>query len=120
MQEDPVNTLKDIVVMDDVTEEPTVTKTTSLEVNNLPTVTAHKVVGMQRQEVHPSKNIQHGLDLWERVREYDARTAAEAAQFDTSLHVLTRSLMCVVHTHPLVGMRTYDLTGWNRQLRRRW
>jgi len=53
------------------------------------------VVGMQRQEVHPSKNIQHGLDLWERVREYDARTAAEAAQSqsksDKSLPVLTRN-----------------------------
>jgi hypothetical protein len=91
MQEDHVNTLKDIVVMDDVTEEPTVTKTTSLEVNNLPTVTAHEVVGMQQQEVHPSKNIQHGLDLWERVREYDARTTVEAAQSDTSIHVLTRN-----------------------------
>jgi hypothetical protein len=32
---------------------------------------------LQQQYVHPSKNIQHGLDLWERVREYDARAAAE-------------------------------------------
>jgi hypothetical protein len=33
---------------------------------------------LQRQEVHPSKNIQDGMDLWARVREYDARSAAEA------------------------------------------
>ncbi|RHN50635.1 hypothetical protein MtrunA17_Chr6g0459611 [Medicago truncatula] len=48
---------------------------------------------LQRQEVHPSKNIQHGLDLWERVREYDARSAAEAA-VDASagfMPVLTRN-----------------------------
>jgi hypothetical protein len=31
------------------------------------------VVELQQQEVHPSKNIQHGLDLWNRVREYDER-----------------------------------------------
>jgi predicted aldo/keto reductase-like oxidoreductase len=35
------------------------------------------VAGLQQQEVHPNKNIQHGLDLWERVREYDNRSAAE-------------------------------------------
>ena len=35
------------------------------------------VSSLQQQEVHPSKNIQHGLDLWERVREYDKRSAAE-------------------------------------------
>ena len=32
---------------------------------------------IQQQEVHPSRNIQHGLDLWERVRQYDARSAVE-------------------------------------------
>jgi hypothetical protein len=37
----------------------------------------HDGVDLQQQHVHPSKNIQHGLDLWERVREYDARAAAE-------------------------------------------
>jgi hypothetical protein len=47
------------------------------------------VVVLQRQEVHPSKNIQHGLDLWERVREYDARSAAEASE--GSMQVLTRN-----------------------------
>jgi len=31
----------------------------------------------QQQHVHPNKNIQHGLDLWDRVREYDARCANE-------------------------------------------
>jgi len=35
------------------------------------------VAELQQQEVHPSKNIQHGLDLWNRVREYDERSAAE-------------------------------------------
>jgi hypothetical protein len=44
----------------------------------------------QRQEVHPSKNIQHGLELWNRVREYDARSAAEASA--GLLPVLTRNL----------------------------
>ena len=34
------------------------------------------VAGLQQQEVHPNKNIQHSLDLWERVREYDKRSAA--------------------------------------------
>jgi len=36
---------------------------------------AQKVVVLQQQHVHPSKNIQHGLDLWDRVR--DERSAAE-------------------------------------------
>ena len=31
----------------------------------------HVAAEIQQQEVHPSKNIQHGLDLWERVRQYD-------------------------------------------------
>jgi len=43
------------------------------------------VVILQKQEVHPSKNIQYGLDLWARVREYDARSAAE-----DFMRVLTR------------------------------
>jgi hypothetical protein len=63
-----------------------------LVADNLPTVNEQEVVGMQQQEVHPSKNIQHGLDLWERVREYDARTAVEAAESSNiSLPVLTRN-----------------------------
>jgi len=37
------------------------------------------VITLQRQEVHPSKNIQHGLELWARVRDYDARSATEAS-----------------------------------------
>ena len=38
---------------------------------------AQEVVVLQQQHVHPNKNIQHGLDLWDRVREYDARSATE-------------------------------------------
>jgi len=38
---------------------------------------AQEVVVLQQQHVHPSKNIQHDLDLWDRVREYDERSAAE-------------------------------------------
>jgi len=37
----------------------------------------HVAVEIQQQEVHPNKNIQHGLDLWARVRQYDERSAAE-------------------------------------------
>jgi len=37
----------------------------------------HVVAEIQQQEVHPSKIIQHGLDLWERVRQYDERSAVE-------------------------------------------
>jgi len=44
-----------------------------------------EVVVLQKQGVHPSKNIQHDLDLWARVREYDERSATE--DFTT---VLTR------------------------------
>ncbi|XP_039682998.1 uncharacterized protein [Medicago truncatula] len=51
-----------------------------------------KDLELQRQEVHPSLNIQHGLELWERVREYDARAAAEAsATKEELLPVLTRN-----------------------------
>jgi len=77
--------------VDKVHDDHTATTMTSLQAANVPTVTTHEVVVMQRQEVHPSKNIQHGLDLWERVREYDARTTVEAAQSDTSLPILTRN-----------------------------
>ncbi|KEH17480.1 DUF4283 domain protein [Medicago truncatula] len=38
---------------------------------------AQENVVLQQQHVHPSKNIQHSLDLWDKVREYDARSAAE-------------------------------------------
>jgi len=54
-----------------------------------PTEKAQELVILQRQEVHPSKNIQHGLDLWERVREHDARLATEAS--DDFMLVLTRN-----------------------------
>jgi len=43
----------------------------------------------QRQEVHPSKNIQLGLELWDRVRVFDARSVVEGlAGF---MPVLTRN-----------------------------
>ena len=38
---------------------------------------AQEVAVLQQQQVHPSKNIQHGLDLWDRVREYDERSVSE-------------------------------------------
>jgi len=46
---------------------------------SMPTIIQEEqvVASLQQQEVHPSKNIQHGLDLWERVREYDKRSAEE-------------------------------------------
>ncbi|AET00278.2 hypothetical protein MTR_5g090310 [Medicago truncatula] len=44
---------------------------------SMPTEKEQDVVILQKQEVHPSKNIEHGLDLWARVREYDERSAAE-------------------------------------------
>ncbi|RHN78082.1 hypothetical protein MtrunA17_Chr1g0161611 [Medicago truncatula] len=37
----------------------------------------HVTAEIQQQEVHPSKNIQHSLDLWERVRQYDERSTVE-------------------------------------------
>jgi len=37
----------------------------------------HDVVPIVQHETHPSKNIQSGLELWARIREYDQRTAAE-------------------------------------------
>jgi len=36
-----------------------------------------EVVVLQQQGVHPRKNIQHDLDLWKRVRDYDERSATE-------------------------------------------
>jgi len=37
----------------------------------------HVAAEIQQQEVHPSKNNQHGLDLWDRVRQFDERSAVE-------------------------------------------
>jgi hypothetical protein len=56
---------------------------------DVPSVPKQQGVIPQRQEVHPSKNIQLGVELWERAREYDARAAAEAAA--GLLPVLTRN-----------------------------
>jgi len=36
-----------------------------------------QVTIVQQQEAHTSKNIQSGLDLWARIREYDQRTVEE-------------------------------------------
>jgi hypothetical protein len=66
-----------------------VTEEASLIDGGMAMVTAQNDIVPQRQEVHPSKNIQLGVELWERVREYDARSAAEAAA--GSLPVLTRN-----------------------------
>ena len=52
----------------------------------LPTAVQQMAAPLQPQEFHPSKNIQLGLDLWDRVREYDARAAAEGF-----MSVLTRN-----------------------------
>lgn len=68
---------------------PMVTEASNVVDGGMPSTKEHNVVILQRQEVHPSKNIQHGLDLWERVREYDARSAAEAP--DGFMPVLTRN-----------------------------
>jgi hypothetical protein len=66
-----------------------VTEASSVVDGGMPSAKDQNVVILQRQEVHPSKNIQHGLDLWERVRDYDARSAAEAAA--GFMPVLTRN-----------------------------
>jgi len=50
--------------------------TTSVS-ESVPTEEEHMVTVLQQQVVNPRKNIQHGLDLWERVREYDERSAKE-------------------------------------------
>jgi hypothetical protein len=56
---------------------------------DMPSAQEQHVVILQRQEVHPNKSIQHGLDLWVRVRDYDVRSAAEASA--GLLPVLTRN-----------------------------
>ena len=37
----------------------------------------HVAAEIQQQEVHPNKSIQHRLDLWARVHQYDERLVAE-------------------------------------------
>jgi len=37
----------------------------------------HDVVPIAQHETHPSKNIQSGLELWARIREYNQQTVAE-------------------------------------------
>jgi len=69
----------------------------------------HNVVTLQRQEVHPNKNIQHGLDLWERVREYDARSAAEAA--DGFMPVLTRNQKQKLKVQHVLSKQTSKFRG---------
>jgi len=55
-----------------VLTEPTITAS-----DNMPTTTEQITTVLQQQVVHPSKNIQNGLDLWDRVRQYDERAATE-------------------------------------------
>jgi len=52
----------------------------------LPTAVQQMVAPIQPPEFHPRENIQLGIDLWDRVREYDARAAAEGF-----MPVLTRN-----------------------------
>jgi len=56
------------------------------------------VASLQQQEVHPSKNIQHGLDLWERVCEYDKRSTDE-----DFTPVLTRKQNLYLSHNPLLN-----------------
>jgi len=70
-------------------KSPMVAESSSVVDGGMPTANEQELVILQRQEVHPSKNIQHGLDLWDRVREYDARSAAETT--DNFMSVLTRN-----------------------------
>jgi hypothetical protein len=66
-----------------------VTEDASVIDGGMPMATDQNDIVPQRQEVHPSKNIQLGLELWERVREYDARSVAEASA--GFMPVLTRN-----------------------------
>jgi len=61
----------------------------------------HVAAKIQQQEDHPSKNIQHGLDLWDRVRQYDERSAAE--DFTS---VLTRKQKQKSKLHQVVGKQS--------------
>jgi len=58
---------------------PVVVERSLPENTSMPTsIQEEKVVtDLQQQEVHPSKNIQAGLELWERFRQYDERSAVE-------------------------------------------
>jgi hypothetical protein len=57
-------------------KSPVVVEPSSVVSGSMPTEKEHEVVILQKQEVH-TMIIQHGLDLWARVREYDARSVAE-------------------------------------------
>jgi len=90
MQEAAIVPTKEIAV--EVLVDSNLVSTPLVSDSDIHVDTAQEFVSLQRQEIHPSKNIQHGLDLWERVREYDARTAAEASEYpDKFMPVLTRN-----------------------------
>jgi predicted aldo/keto reductase-like oxidoreductase len=60
----------------------------------------HVTAEIQQQEVHPSKNIQHGLDLWERVRQYDERSAVEVTPVLTRKQKQKLKLQQVLQKQP--------------------
>ena len=47
------------------------------EINNEVSTTHVRVVPIQHQEIQVTKNVQHDLDLWARIREYDQQMAEE-------------------------------------------
>lgn len=61
----------------------------------------HEVTVLQQQQVQHSKNIQHGLELWNRVREYDAKAAAEGF-----LPVLTRNQKQKIKVQQVLSKQT--------------
>jgi len=76
----------------DILKAPSAAETSIVVDGDILTAQAQESVPLQRQEVHPSKNIQHRLKLWERIRDYDARSVAEvAAATDDFVPVLTRN-----------------------------
>ncbi|XP_024627637.2 uncharacterized protein [Medicago truncatula] len=85
VQTDTVVEHDDVYARSHALKSPVVVEPPSVVSGSMPTEKEQDVVILQKQEVHPSKNIQHGLDLWARVREYDERSAAE-----DFVHVLTR------------------------------
>ena len=68
----------------------------------------HVATEIQQQEVNPSKNIQHGLDLWERVRQYDAKSAVEGLHTGSNKEAkteikITTSLTEAAYQNPCSG-----------------
>jgi hypothetical protein len=99
--------------VDGVTVESIVTVSSQADI--LPTVSTHEVAVMQRHEVPPecatvqqhgvpvSHNVQHDLDLWARIREYDQRMAAEGFT-----QVLSKKQQKDLKKQVLVGKPSYN------------